>query len=120
APGGSLVTASICLLRGRPSLSGSSLSARYQRWTTANGRPRRLRHSIVVAVELNGPNHFCAAGSLSASARLRPRDTVSRKSFSEITTTNPCNPGHTRVPPSSGIGRLGGRSERQSCWAVDV
>jgi hypothetical protein len=61
---------------GRPSLSWSALSAMCQRWMMAKGLPSRARHSRVLVVELNGPNQLCAAGSLSAAARLRPTETA--------------------------------------------
>src|SRR5215218_2161602 len=104
-PGGSVVTANIGLAVGRPSLSKSLLSAMCQRWMIANGLPFTARHSTVLVVELNGPNQLCAAGSLAAAARLRPTETVSRRSSSLIDTTRPALPGQTRfVLPSSSLG----------------
>jgi hypothetical protein len=55
----------------------------------ANGLPSAARHSTVWLVELNGPNQTWAANSLAAAARLRPTETVSRKSSSAISTTRP-------------------------------
>jgi hypothetical protein len=84
----------------------------------ANGWPSAARHSIVVAVELNGPNQFCAAGSLAAAARLRPTETVSRKSSSLTSTFRPALPGQSRIVESSTP--LPAPLTRQSFGAVDV
>jgi hypothetical protein len=67
----------------------------------ANGLPSKARHSTVVVVQLNGPNQTCAAGSLAAAARLRPTETVSRKSSSLTSTSRPALPGQTRIVESS-------------------
>jgi hypothetical protein len=84
----------------------------------ANGLPSAARHSTVWLVELNGPNQTWAASSLAAAARLRPAETVSRKSSSAIRTTRPDLPGQRRVvPPSSSLGLP---IMRQSLGAVEV
>src|ERR1700681_85922 len=62
----------------------------------ANGLPLSVRHSTAGVAELNGPNQTCAAGSLAAVARLRPTETVSRKSPSLTSTLRPALPGHIR------------------------
>jgi len=67
---------------------------------------------------LNGPNLLCAAGSLSAAARLRPTETASRKSSSLITTTSPPLPGQTRIVESSTP--LPALLTRQSPGAVEL
>src|SRR5258708_39196725 len=84
----------------------------------ANGLPLNVRHSTVGVAELNGPNRACAAGSLSAAARLRPTETVSRKSSSLTTTTSPALPGQTLIVESSTP--LPALPTRQSLGAVDV
>jgi hypothetical protein len=103
---------------GRPFLSSSALSAMCQRWMIANGLPSSARHSTVLVVELNGPNQFCAAGSLAAAARLRPTETASRRSSSLMTTTSPALPGQTRIVESSTP--LPALVTRQSPGAVEV
>jgi len=72
-----------------------------QRWMIANGFAATLRHSIVLVVELKGPNEARAAGSREAPRRLRPTETLSRRSSSLISTTYPAVPGHTRIVESS-------------------
>jgi hypothetical protein len=63
------------------------------------------RHSTVVAVELNGPNQTCAAGSWLAATRLRSTETVSRRSSSLIKARSPDLPGQRRVVlPSNSLG----------------
>jgi hypothetical protein len=84
----------------------------------ANGLPPAARHSTVVDVELKGPNQTCAAGSLAAAARLRPTETVSRKSSSLTSTTRPALPGQTLIVESSTP--LPALTTRQSLGAVDV
>ena len=89
-----------------------------QRWMIANGLPFTARHSTVCSVELNGPNQTCAAGSLAAAARLRPTETVSRRSSSLIKTTRPALPGQVRmVLSSTSVPAL---VTRQSFGAVEV
>ena len=84
----------------------------------ANGLPSKARHSTVGVVELNGPNPASAAGSLAAAARLRPTETVSRKSSSLTNTLRPALPGQTRiVEPSTPLPAL---DTWQSFGAVDV
>src|SRR3982750_3637914 len=73
----------------------------------AKGFPSRARHSTVMLVELNGPNQVSAAGSLAAAARLRPTETVSRRSSSLTSTSRPALPGQIRVAAAI-LGR-GGR-----------
>src|SRR5580704_19573858 len=84
----------------------------------AMGFPFAARHSTVLVVELNGPNRACAAGSLSAAARVRPTDTVSRRSSSLTATTSPALPGQTLMVESSTP--LPALLTRQSFGAVDV
>ena len=89
-----------------------------QRWMMANGLPSTARHSTVLVVELKGPNQAWAAGSFAAAARLRPTETVSRRSSSLIKTPSPDLPGQNRVVlPSSSLGLP---IMRQSFGAVDV
>ena len=84
----------------------------------ANGLPSKARHSTVGVVELNGPNPASAAGSLAAAARLRPTETVSRKSSSLMTTTRPALPGQVRIVLSSTP--VCALTTRQSFGAVEV
>src|SRR3979411_930324 len=84
----------------------------------ANGLPSNARHSMVVVVVLNGPNRACAAGGGAATARLRPTETVSRRSSSLTSTTRPALPGQTRIVESSTP--LPALDTRQSVGLVDV
>src|SRR5262249_34706795 len=72
----------------------------------------------LLVLELNGPNQVCAAGSLEAPSRLRPTDTVSRRSSSAISTIRPFLPGQTRFVLSSTP--LRALLTRQSFGAVAV
>jgi hypothetical protein len=76
-----------------------------QRWIMANGLVPARRHSTVASAELNGANQTFAAGSSAAALRLRPTETISRRSSSAISTIRPSFPGQTRVVlPSSSLG----------------
>src|SRR5262249_58744598 len=74
--------------------------------------------STVLVVELNGPNQVCAAGSREAARRLRPTETVSRRSSSLISTIRPFLPGQTLTVLSSTP--LPTLLTRQSLGAVEV
>jgi hypothetical protein len=76
------------------------------------------RHSTVLVVELKGPNQVSAAGSFEADRRLRPTETVSRRSSSLISTMRPFLPGQTRIVLSSTP--LPAFLTRQSFGAVEV
>src|SRR3954452_11273225 len=78
-----------------------SLSAVRQRWIMAKGLLPAVRHSIEGKATLNGPNDACAAGSLAASTRLCPTETVSRPSSLLTSTTQVALPRHTRVALSA-------------------
>src|SRR5450755_3474321 len=78
-----------------------SLSAVRQRWMMAKGLFPAVRHSIEGNATLNGPNEACAAGSLAASSRLWPTDTVSRPSSRLTKTTHVALPRQTRVALSA-------------------
>src|SRR5947209_2348375 len=84
----------------------------------AYGLPSTVRHSSFVALELNGPNRACAAGSLAAAARVRPSETVSRRSPSVTSTRRPALPGHSLVEESSMPAAP--LTTRQSLRAVEV
>ncbi len=87
----------------------------------ANGAPSfGCRHSTVVVVELNGPNHACAAGSFRA-ACARPPD---RNHLAQVALgvhdDEIAHPGTNVLEAVVRFGLSTARTARQSFFAVDV